>query len=274
MGTRPSGLAHRMLGDGRSASWRNHRHPRRRQRLDVPAPRKRDCAEHLRARRPPVRALLAAQRHAHVQRPQDVEVARQRDAAARALAEASARSAALSVAEGALPAAARLVGYRTRAGARDAGYLVRRVARPRRHRRRCSRKLPPPAQIEAALLDDLNTPEALAGIAELATASRATRLRNNANRQKPRCSAPARCSVCCSRIPKRGSSRVSKRAESASAAGARGRARCARDRRSRSRSATPRARRAISPKPTASATSSPPRASPSRTARRARAGKS
>ena len=80
VGPRPARLAHRMLGDGRGAPGRDDRHPRRRHRPDVPAPRERDRAEHLRARRQGVRALLAAQRHAHLRRPQDVEVARQRAA--------------------------------------------------------------------------------------------------------------------------------------------------------------------------------------------------
>ena len=77
VGARPAGLAHRMLGDERDASRRDLRHPRRRPRPDLPAPRERDRAERLRAWRPPVRPLLAAQRHADRRRRQDVEVARQ-----------------------------------------------------------------------------------------------------------------------------------------------------------------------------------------------------
>ena len=51
VGPRPSGLAHRVLGDGRGAPRRDDRHPRRRRRSPVPAPRERGRAEHVRARR-------------------------------------------------------------------------------------------------------------------------------------------------------------------------------------------------------------------------------
>ena len=72
LGPRPARLAHRVLGDGRGAPGRDHRHPRRRRRPAVPAPRERDRAERVRARRQGVRALLAAQRHAQLRRRQDV----------------------------------------------------------------------------------------------------------------------------------------------------------------------------------------------------------
>ena len=48
LGPRPAGLAHRMLGDDRGASRRDHRHPRRRPRPDLPPPRERDRPEPLR----------------------------------------------------------------------------------------------------------------------------------------------------------------------------------------------------------------------------------
>ncbi len=49
-------LAHRVLGDGREAPRRQHRHPRRRQRPDVPAPRERNRAE------PPARMAAGSSR--------------------------------------------------------------------------------------------------------------------------------------------------------------------------------------------------------------------
>ncbi len=109
LGHRPPGLAHRVLGDGRGAPGRDDRYPRRRRRPAVPASRERAGAEHLRARRQGVRALLAAQRHAQLRRQQDVEVAGQRQRAARAAGHAAAGGAALRAAVGALPAAAGLV---------------------------------------------------------------------------------------------------------------------------------------------------------------------
>ena len=48
LGPRPAGLAHRMLGDDRGASGRDDRHPRRRPRPHLPAPRERDRPEPLR----------------------------------------------------------------------------------------------------------------------------------------------------------------------------------------------------------------------------------
>ena len=75
VGSRPPGLAHRVLGDVVEAARRRLRHPRRRQRSRVPAPRERDRAGGRRRSR--VRALLVAQRHAERRRREDVEVARQ-----------------------------------------------------------------------------------------------------------------------------------------------------------------------------------------------------
>ena len=94
------------------APGRDHRHPCRRRRPAVPAPRERDRAERMRARRQDVRALLAAQRHADFGGAQDVEVARQRREGARPGARASAGGAALCAVVGALPAAAGLVARR------------------------------------------------------------------------------------------------------------------------------------------------------------------
>ena len=59
------------------ASRRDLRHPRRRHRPDLPAPRERDRAEPLRPGGTPLRAHLDAQRLLVVERREDVEVARQ-----------------------------------------------------------------------------------------------------------------------------------------------------------------------------------------------------
>ena len=48
VGPRPAGLAYRMLGDERNTLGRELRHPRRRPRPDLSAPRERDRAEHVR----------------------------------------------------------------------------------------------------------------------------------------------------------------------------------------------------------------------------------
>ena len=75
-GRRPSGLAHRVLGDEHCAPRAHLRHPRRRRGPAVPPPRERDRAVGGRARRP-VRQLLDAQRLRPGGRREDVEVARQ-----------------------------------------------------------------------------------------------------------------------------------------------------------------------------------------------------
>ena len=90
------------------ASRRDDRHPRRRARPHLPAPRERDRAEPLRPRRRAARALLGAQRLRRHGRGEDVEEPRQYRHAGRAAgAGASRRDAAAGVAVGALsPAAA------------------------------------------------------------------------------------------------------------------------------------------------------------------------
>ena len=75
--TGPARMAHRVLGDGAAAARRvADRHPYRRHRSGVPAPRERDRAERGRDR-PAVLALLGAHRAPAGRRPEDVEVARQ-----------------------------------------------------------------------------------------------------------------------------------------------------------------------------------------------------
>ena len=77
-GAGPAGLAHRMLGDGVEASRRDLRHPRRRHRPGVSAPRERDRADRAAPSTRPVMAnYLDAQRLPAGRRREDVEVARQ-----------------------------------------------------------------------------------------------------------------------------------------------------------------------------------------------------
>ena len=73
----PARLAHRMLGDVVEASRRDLRHPRRRHRSRVPAPRKRDRAIALRLPHAGDGELLDAQRLPAGRRREDVEVAGQ-----------------------------------------------------------------------------------------------------------------------------------------------------------------------------------------------------
>ena len=75
-GPRPSRLAHRVLGDGAEVPRRGLRHPRRRRRPALPAPRER--AGPVPGGRPPVRVVLDAQRLDHHRRREDEQVARQR----------------------------------------------------------------------------------------------------------------------------------------------------------------------------------------------------
>ena len=83
------GLAPRVLGDGAALPRRDLRHPRRRPRPALPAPRERAGA--VAGRRLRVRAVLAAQRLGHAGRRQDEQVARQRAAGHRRCWPRSAR---------------------------------------------------------------------------------------------------------------------------------------------------------------------------------------
>ncbi|CAM5562312.1 Cysteine--tRNA ligase [Rhodanobacter lindaniclasticus] len=126
---------------------------------------------HLRPRRQDLRALVDAQRHAHLRRPQDVQVAGQCAAGARAAEAASARSAAPAPAQRPLPPAAGLVRRRHPAIGQHAGRLVPGAARPRRRgdRRSATARA---VRRRGSLCDDLNTPQALAELALLADAAR------------------------------------------------------------------------------------------------------
>ena len=75
VGPRPARLAPGVLRDGAQVPGHRLRHPRRRHRPDLPAPRERDRpGQGLRRR---VREVLGAQRLGHHERREDVEVARQ-----------------------------------------------------------------------------------------------------------------------------------------------------------------------------------------------------
>jgi hypothetical protein len=76
-GARPSRLAHRMLGDGVEISRRDLRHPRRRHRSRVSAPRERNRANALRLPHAGDGELLDAQRLPAGRRREDVEVDRE-----------------------------------------------------------------------------------------------------------------------------------------------------------------------------------------------------
>ncbi len=76
LGPRTPGLAHRVLGDERRLPRRDFRHPLRRRRQPLPAPRERDRPERVGERRA-LRAHLAALGAPDRRRPEDVEVAGQ-----------------------------------------------------------------------------------------------------------------------------------------------------------------------------------------------------
>ena len=123
------------------ASRRDDRHPRRRARPDLPAPRERDRAEPLRARRRAARALLGAQRLRRHGRGEDVEEPRQRRHAGRAAGAGPSRR---DAAAGLLSAHYRqpLRGPRTlvaQARRRSTGFIARPATpKPARSTRACS----------------------------------------------------------------------------------------------------------------------------------------
>ena len=90
LGTRPAGLAHRVLGDGGEVPRQRLRHPRRRRRPALPAPRER--AGPVARGRAPVRVVLDAQRVDHHLRREDEQVARQLAAGARTCSSGCAAS--------------------------------------------------------------------------------------------------------------------------------------------------------------------------------------
>ena len=108
VGPRPAGLAHRVLGDERQASRRDLRHPCRRPRPHLPAPRERDRAEPQRLRPRHHGEVLDAQRLPEHLRREDEQVARQLLHRARAARPVPGRGDPPAAAVGALPPAARL----------------------------------------------------------------------------------------------------------------------------------------------------------------------
>ena len=129
VGPRPAGLAYRMLGDEHEVSRRQLRHPWRRARPDLPAPRERDRAEPLRASGLAVREILDAQRLSHGRRREDVEVARQLLHHPRIAGRVPGRGDPARAAADALPPAARLHQGQPAPGQADAGPLLHGPAR-------------------------------------------------------------------------------------------------------------------------------------------------
>src|SRR5580704_76656 len=105
---RPAGLAHRVLGDERQASGRDLRHPCRRARPYLPAPRERDRAEPQRLRPRHHGEVLDAQWLLEYLRREDEQVAGQLLHHARDPGPVSRRGDSPAAVVGALPPAARL----------------------------------------------------------------------------------------------------------------------------------------------------------------------
>ena len=121
----PAGLAHRMLGDVVEASRRDLRHPRRRHRSGVPAPRERDRAIALRVPRQGDGEFLDAQRLLAGRRREDEQERRQfRHHPRRAGGLAGRRGAAGDAVEP-LPAADQLDGEGAGRGREGAGEFLR-----------------------------------------------------------------------------------------------------------------------------------------------------
>ena len=168
-------------------SRRDLRHPCRRSRPHLPAPRERDRAEPLRLRPRHHGQVLDAQRLPQHLGREDEQVARQLLHRARASRPASRRGDPAAAAVGALPPAARLHARGAGPGQGDARPLVWAAARPR-----CRARESVPQSVEDALSDDLNTPLAISAIHQLGDPGTTAR-------------AAARRSACCSRTPRPGS---------------------------------------------------------------------
>ena len=107
LGPRAARLAHRVLGDGRGAAGRRARHPRRRRRPALPAPRERGGADARRAREA-AGAAVDAQRDAPAGGREDVEVRGQHPRARRGARRGRPRRAAHVLRRRPLPPADRL----------------------------------------------------------------------------------------------------------------------------------------------------------------------
>ena len=108
LGSRPPGLAHRVLGHGGEAPRPGVRDPRRRHRPALPAPRER--AGPVARRRARVRAAVGAQRHARARPGEDVQVAREHRLAARLPRRVGPRAAPAALPGRALPQPGRVLG--------------------------------------------------------------------------------------------------------------------------------------------------------------------
>ncbi len=269
---RPPRLAPRVLGDGPALPRRRVRHPRRRPRPALPAPRERAGA--VPRGGPRLRPVLAAQRLGHAVRRQDEQVARQRAARHRGARPDPSGRAAVRDDRGAVPLDAR-VGARTRwprrrpPGTGSPGFVERAVERvgavddargPRR--RRCRRTSSPRWTTTSTCPP--RSPSCTSGCAPGNSALAAGRPGRGALRRSSSC---GRCSDVLGLDPA-GAQWSRRRARRPVRGGAR-RARRA----TGSRPARRRAPRATSPPPTRSGTASRPPASWSRTHRPGRDGR-
>ena len=164
LGAGSSGLAHRVLGDGREPARGWLRHPRRRLGSRLSPPRERGCPDPRGARRGAGQAV-GPQRHDSVHRREDGQVGRQHRSLARDPRAVGTRVGAHVPGRRTLPSAADFLASCTGAGA---GH----VNRIREAGRRLSRGTSP-ADLEelrerffAALARDFNTPQALAVLNE------------------------------------------------------------------------------------------------------------
>ena len=135
LGSRPSGLAHRVLGHGRGAPRPGIRDPRRRARPRLPPSRER--ARSVERARPRVRPDLDPQRHPPFHRREDVQVARQRRDHGRGARPAGTRDPSVDVPRRALAEADGLLRGDAPAGRRPGRRLPRglpesRPSRPRK----------------------------------------------------------------------------------------------------------------------------------------------
>ena len=270
---RPPGLAPRVLGDGAHVPRRHLRHPRRRHRPALPAPRER--AGPVARGRTRLRPVLDAQRLGDDGRREDEQVARQRPArsprssdayrplALRYYLGAAHYRSTIEYHEGSLDEAAAAVD-------RIEGFLRPRRCRRRRPRPTARRRLP--AEFREAMDDDLNVSGALAVVHDTVRAGN-TALDDGDDDDAARGSAPRR-----RRDDRR--ARASTRSPAVAHDGGSG------GRRGAATPSTPSSRDRLDgpaggprrprlrPPPTPSATSSPQPASPSRTPPPAPAGPS
>ena len=165
LGSRPSGLAPGMLGHVGAAPGPGVRHPRRRPGPDLPAPRERASAVHLRLRRPHMANYWVHNGYLMAEGEKMSKSLGNFYTVHDLKREFPGEALRPDPAVGALPPAARLHQGRGAAGEGGARPALYRAAR-----RRCggARRNAPPLDVEAALDDDLNTPLAVSHLHELA----------------------------------------------------------------------------------------------------------